>query len=699
MSDALQQIIRQAEVQKLQMQMNVMLQKNLKLLKERMPLVYKTVADYQPENLILRLDHNDKINLLDQKNRHFLYNDDPQTFAQKQVALFQKSSKVRRFRISSNKEYNDDHIHIPHLNRLIGEYEEKPRDREHGTPEFMPSLIVSGVGLGHHLPELIDKFEIRNIMVYEKCVDSFYGSLQVIDWTPILDHFRQKGKSITLCIGNDPQIALAQIESTINKVGLHSQIYTFVYRHTMRKDEIDFIEFYQKELRTFIGGMGYYDDEQIGLAHGYHNVKSKSAVFVSHKTHSRKIRLLLIGNGPSLDEHKDYIEANKDNVIIMSCGTGLSSLLRMGIKPDFHVEMERCILVNDVIRHFSEADDRNDITLLCLHTVAPETMKAFPDCCYSVKANDAGGPFVHDYFSPQKANELIFCNPTVANCGLSFAVSMGFEDIHLIGVDLGTKDKERHHSKHSVYTEMEAFAKKEKIDYTIYDEDRVKPVEGNFGGEVMAMPTLHMARVSMERYLRILAPMFPNLRVSNTNDGAKIDGTVSVRLEDLDDCGVHNKRAEIKSVKKSHFYYHTNRKFDKSSNEKLLKKFYASKDKIKLTEGLSNNAELYDELLRAYKEISITKDQITHYLLRGSVNTFFGAIAEHTLYCSNEDDFRENANIGVRHFNAFIDKVYEKMHADPFKLDETSSNYVRTIQERAKAAKENEESVAEQGRD
>ncbi len=696
MSDALQQLIRQAEVQKLQMQMNVMLQKNLSLFKERMPQVYKMVADHKPDNLILRLDHNNKINLLIQEHKHFLYNDDPQAFSHKQVALFQKKSQVRRFRITKNKEYNDDHIHIPHLNGLIDEYEDNAREREHGTPNFIPSLIVSGVGLGHHLPELIKNFDIRNIMVYEKCVDSFYGSLQVLDWTKILDHFRQKGKSITLCIGSDPQAALAQIEAGINKVGLHSQIYTFVFRHTMRKAELDFIEFYQKELRTFIGGMGYYDDEQIGLAHGYHNVKSKSAVFVSHKTHSRKIRLLLIGNGPSLDEHKDYIEANKDNVIIMSCGTGLSSLLRMGIKPDFHVEMERCILVNDVIRHFSEADDRNDITLLCLHTVAPETMKAFPDCCYSIKANDAGGPLVYDYFLPQKTNELIFCNPTVTNCGLSFAVSMGFEDIHLIGVDLGAKDKEKHHSKHSFYVEMEAFAKKEKIDYTIYDEDRVQAVEGNFGGEVMAMPILNMARVSMERYLRILTPAFPNLRVSNTNDGAKIDGTVSVRLEDLDDCGVHNKQAEIKSIKKSHLHYYTNRKFEKSSNSTLLKKFYAAKDNIKLTEGLSNNAELYDELLRAYREISSTKDLITHHLLRGSVNTFFGSIAEHTFYCSNEDDFRENANIGVRHFNAFIDKVYEKMHADPFKLDETSSKYVKTIQERAKAAKENEESVTGQ---
>lgn len=679
MSDAIQQLIRQAEVQKLQMEMNVLLQKNLALFKERMPQVYKMVENHKPENFILRLDHHDKLNLLDQKQQRFLYNEDPMSFSKKQVAQFQEKSQVRRFRITKNKEYNDSHLHIKHLNLLLDEYESSEPKRIHGTPNFISSLIVSGVGLGHHLGELIECFDIQNIIIHEKCIDAFHGSLHVMDWTTILDHFRQANRSVTVCVGVEPEVALAQIESIINKVGLHSQMFTFVYRHTMRSSEQDFIEYYQKELRAFVGGIGYYDDEQIGLAHAYHNLKSESAVFMSGKTHSRKPRLLLIGNGPSLDEHRAYIEKNRDNVVIMSCGTALSSLLKMGISPDFHVEMERCIMVNDVIKYSSEKKERDDITLLCLHTVAPETIRAFPECCYAIKSNDAGGPLVHDYYLPKKVNELVFCNPTVANCGLSFAVSMGFEDIHLVGIDFGVKDGGKHHSKHSVYSDMEKQAQKDKIAYNFFDEDKAIICEGNFGGEVMSSNVLNMARVSMERFLNIVKPMFPNLRCTNTNNGAKINHTVTLKIEDLPPVKKCNTAKEVANVKKDHFLYEQNDKFLNKTNEELLKYFYSIKEQLKISTDISTEKDLYAELRRAYKVVGRDKDAISNALLRGSLNTFFGSIVENSMYCVSNDDFKKRTNIGATHFNEFIEQIYIKMNNDPFKLDETDSPFVQKM--------------------
>ncbi|MFL0799161.1 MAG: DUF115 domain-containing protein [Agarilytica sp.] len=682
MSEALQQLIQQAELQKIQMQMNLLYAKNLELFKERMPMVHKLMSQHEAGNVALRIDPNNQVNLLHQAERHYLYNDIPSDFCRKQVDLFRKSSKVRRLRVTRNKAYNPEHIHIPSLNALVDEYEENQAERITETPDFITSLIVTGVGLGYHIETLVKEFDIQNIVIYEKCIDTFHGSMHVLDWTPILDYFRQSNHSISICVGTEPRLALAQMESSLQKIGLHSQMFTYVYRHTMRKVEIDFIDVYQKELRAYVGGLGYFDDEQIGLAHAYHNLKSDSAVFINRKSHQRKPRLLLIGNGPSLDEHQSYIERNRDNAIIMSCGTGLSSLLRMGIKPDFHVEMERCIMVNDVIRHFSKNDERNDITLLCLHTVAPETIKGFPDACYAIKANDAGGSLVHDYYHPQKVNELVYCNPTVANCGLSFAVSMGFENIHLIGVDFGVKEAEKHHSKHSVYNEMEAFAKKEKIDYTIYDENRAMPCKGNFGGEVMAMPTLNMARISVERYLKLIKPMFPNLRCINTNNGAYIEGTESIHLSELDDCKEVDIEKEVKDIKESHFHYQKNDIFENKNEQDLLKYFYSIQDKVKISTNISNNSELYHELRRAYRIIGKDNDLISHFLLRGSFNTFFGCIVENSMYCTSEEALKNQIEIGARHFNQFIDDIYEKMAKSPFKLDETYSGYVKAMKEK-----------------
>lgn len=682
MSEALQQLIRQAEMQKIQMQMHLLYAKNLELFKERMPKLHQLMSQHTAENIFLQIDPNNQINLVNKQEQCYLYNEIPSEFCQKQVDHFKKTGQVRRLRVTRNKEYNAEHIHIPSLNALIDEYEENRAKRLVETPDYLTSLIVTGVGLGYHIKQLTENFEIQNIVIYERCLDTFHSSMHVLDWEPILDYFLEERRSISICVGVEPHLALAQFESNIQTMGLHAQMFTYVYRHTARKFEGDFIDVYQKELRAYIGGLGYFDDEQIGLAHAYHNLKSESAVFVDNKHHQRKPRLLLVGNGPSLDEHQEYIEKNRDNVVVMSCGTGLSSLLRMGIKPDFHVEMERCIMVNDVIRHFSKSDDRNDITLLCLHTVAPETIKAFPKSCYGIKANDAGSALVKDYYSPKRINELIYCNPTVANCGLSFAVAMGFENIHLIGVDFGVKEAEKHHSKHSVYNEMEAFAKKEKIDYTIYDENRAVSCKGNFGGEVSSMPTLNMARISMERYLRIVKPMFPNLRIFNTNNGAYIEGTEPVHLKDMEDCANTDVPSEVQDVKESHFHYQKNSNFENKSNQKLLKHFYSIKEKVKLSTSIKTDKDLYFELRRVYKIISPKEDPTSHFLLRGSFNTFFGCIVEHSLYCATDQHFKRQLEIGIRHFNNFVDGIYEKMEKDPFKLDETYSGYVKAMKEK-----------------
>ncbi len=87
--------------------------------------------------------------------------------------------------------------------------------------------------------------------------------------------------------------------------------------------------------------LGFFDDEQIGFAHTFHNINAGYAFF-SHGAATESLPpVLLVGNGPSLDSHVNFIRQHQADSIIISCGTALSSLAKVGIKPDFHVEMER----------------------------------------------------------------------------------------------------------------------------------------------------------------------------------------------------------------------------------------------------------------------------------------------------------------------------------------------------------------------
>jgi len=680
MSDALQQLIEQAENQKVQVKIALQFKKNLALFEKHVPDLYNLMVNHVPSKVILRLDPNRELNLVDIQHRHYIYNEPPKGFCQKQMAEFSQKQSVQRFRLRGGTEYNPRHIHLKHLNALIRGYQKMAKPAIKPNAEFMPNLIVSGVGLGYHLPELIRHYDIRNCFIHEACIDSFHASMHTIDWQEIFDYFHQQGRSITFCIGKEPSRALTDIEFSIQTTGLHAQIYSFIYTHSQRAQETAFVERYLTDIQAYIGGLGYYDDEQIGLAHGFHNLQASTPVFVSNTTQHRQSRLLLIGNGPSLDDHQQYIERNKDNAIIMSCGSALGSLLKMGIKPDFHVEMERTDQITDFLMLSTDKNIRKDITLLCLHTVSPRVIAAFGEACYAIKPNDAGAQLIHDYFNPQKINELGFCNPTVTNCGLAFAVSMGFSDIHLIGVDLGIPTKGEHHSKNSFHYQME----KQHEDGTpfiyAYSDKNSLYHCGNFGGSIKTHTTLNNSRLAIERLLRMVKLAFPNVCCVNSNNGAKIEFTKTVRLADIEDCKDFGKEREISHIKYAHFYENKNHSFGSRSPHFLLKGFFGLKDKLKIHADISNDVCLVNELQRIYSEIEKNKDPTTHFLMRGSINCFFGLIIENCLYCADLQQFRERVAHGATEYNAFIDAVYARMEDNPFRVDDTQDPILRKMQ-------------------
>jgi len=669
MSEALAQLIRQAEVQQIEAQMALRYQQNIALFKTRFPEAYKKLQNWKPEKWLLKLDPNDQINLIDTQEKKWLYNDIPSDYASKLVEAFKSNTQLRKFRVVQSKEQNPKHFHIGMLNALLDDYEDKHIARTASTPSYLSNLIVSGIGLGHHLIELISNFDIQNILIYEQSLDAVHASLHVIDWQTVVDAFSKDHKTISLCVGTDAQGGLAQIEHTIHNLGLHSQIFNFVFRHADRECENEFIETYMRQIRAFIGGLGYFDDERIGFAHAYHNLKAEHALYVSRDRRVKKMRAVVIGNGPSLDMHEDYLKAKRDDVLLVSCGTALGSLVKMGIKPDFHVEMERPTFLSDAIRLGCTQEQRSGITLLCLHTVSPESIALFDDACLAIKPNDGGTELVKDYLGNEKPSLLPFCNPTVTNCALSFLCAMGFEDIHLVGVDLGAPNNEEHHSEKSVYAHWNKFETKEEAETRKMEIVR----EGNFGGEVVAMPVLDMSRVGMERLLDIMTQHFPNLRCYNTNNGAKIKHTVSVKLDDLPAPNSVDKENEMTALRTHHFYEPKVNKLDKSTAHQKLDYFYKIKDKIKLSENVGNEAELMQEMSRAFISVNAKYDQTAHYLLRGTMSCFFGAIAQHSLYCEPQSDFQKQAGIGIRQYNRCIDNIYKFMAEHALDIDDTRS--------------------------
>lgn len=682
MGEKLNKLIQQAEQQKLQLEASAKYRNNFKLFSKRFPEIANKFQSFKPSTLILAADANGSINLAHKQTQQFFYGQSPLDFAKQQVDQFTKRTKVRRFRVTENEPYNDRHLHIPYLNAMLCNYKQYNPEHIEYTPKFVSHLIVTGVGLGYHLTELVERLDIQNIFIYEQNLDVFHGSLHCIDWQNILEQFDAQGKSLTLCIGESPRRALTNFELSIKNNGLHCHSFTFLFRHSQRKEELDFISVYQSEANLFIGGIGFFDDEQIGLAHGYHNLKTDHAVFAGGNSQELKGRVLIVGNGPSLDYHADYIKAQQSDCIVISCGSALGSLARMGIKPDFHVEMERTYKIADFISQGTTAEQRAGITLLCLHTVSPHTIELFDECCYGAKVSDAGVVLLHYYYKPKKIPELQFCNPTVTNCALSFATAMGFRDIHLIGVDLGVKEQGKHHSRYSYHYEMQKNISNEKEFIYDYHEQDENYSEGNFGGRVKTHKALRMSKVAVERLLDNITNKFPDLKCYNSNNGVKIQHAQAIQLAQIPKPETIEKTSTIQQIKNQQFLRARNSSFEALPPNKLLTHFFAMQDKLKMRNGVKNEREMFFELNRIYSLINPKFDYITHQLLRGSLNSFLAAIAENTMYLKDSKDFKQQFEIGRNHYNSFIDAVYQRMQEDPFSLDDTQDEILSLIKQK-----------------
>ncbi len=688
MTDSIATLLKQAELQKLQLQISHQFQKNIALFEDRFPEIAAKFKSHKSIHVDLKLDADGRLNLFHKQKNMFVYTMCPAEFCDRQVEQFKTSPYINRIRIGKSKAYNDRHIHIRYLNDLVGQYEQERNGHVFSTEGIMTNLVLTGVGLGYQIPKLIKDLEIYNLFVYENNLDIFYACLHTIDWAPILEYFSQSGHSITFCLGVKPDRALNQIEKAVDHIGLHNHIYTFIYKHTNIPEEEEFLQYYVKQIYAAMSGLGYYDDEQIGLAHTISNIKSKLPIFVSAKNpHIQLPPAVIVGNGPSLDMHEDFLRKNQDNAVFFSCGTSFGSLLKFGLKSDFHTEMERTISMKDLLDFSSTEEDRKGITLLCLNPVSPAVIESFDDACLALKPNDVGEDLIAEYYHPQKMLKLPFSNPTVSNCALSFAISMGFSEIYLVGVDLALTDLGQHHSSNSPHYDLEEHIEDIKEAIYTYSEGNFD-TRANFGGRVKTHSTLNRARLSLERLIHYTKLAYPGFRCYNSNNGAYIEGTTAINVDNIRTFQAVDKGEAIAKIKDNNFYFSANKTYLKKDSKKILKHFFSIKDALKMNSSIRSERDFYNEAQRIYAIIDKNNDTIAHMLLRGSINSFLGTITENVMYSKDNASFVSQVNKGIKSYNSFIDHVYENMKNEPFRLDDTHNATLHRLKhEKEHAAK------------
>lgn len=398
----------------------------------------------------------------------------------------------------------------------------------------IPLLIVFGSRLGWHLPRLLAEYKIRHLIVMETDIDAFRLSVFFQDYVLLSRLALEQGTDLIFIVQSDVEKIARSMTAAMLKTGGLPQFFIHGASLFYALDDEEMVA----SIRTTIMetmwelffGMGYFDDELITIRHTFDNLRQRFPVYAKPNSMSSDAVAFIVGSGPSLDGLVPILRQYGDRAVIFSCGTAISILHKMGIKPDFHIEKERQDVVCDILAKSisNDLEFLKGINFIGLTPVYSGVFHMFERGGMIIKAADTMGAILEKSGIP---NEIVLSGqPTVTNTAIDFALSAGFKSIFLFGVDMGSKDKEKHHSQHTIYVNL------------LPEEDHLKKilahqpandvvVPGNFGGEVHANKILAFAR----RMMGFAVGRHPDAKVYNLNDGAIIENTRPLHPEDFAD--------------------------------------------------------------------------------------------------------------------------------------------------------------------
>lgn len=615
--------------------------KNLALFKKVLPPLYELYKSYSVSELTLAFDSDKHINLKN-INGNFVYPEKPQSFADKQYQQFVDRCQPTIIKYGdSSATVLDDYLHHHMTTDLLGLYGDGARYISKGLNEkSVQTIIVLGIGAGFHIEKLALENDIKNLILYDLHLDSIYLSMHMIDWAPIIKKYSQSGYNIEFCAGKTEDDSFIQLTKLFKRIGNFNISKFYVYDH-YNSDKLDsLVKRIKGNAHDIVFGMGFYDDERVGLAHTIAAANEDypvSRISLMQRKVYCDVPVIIVGNGPSLDENEQFLRENADKAIIISCGTSLGTLEKKGIKPDIHVEQERPYNQYVWLENSTTKEFRKGIQFFALNTVHPAVYTLFDkgksNIC--VKPNDLGAVYLFNSLDKIAGNGFSLaemCNPTVTNFGLSLCTLLGLRKVILMGVDLGISDPENHHSKDSAYYGNTS------LDFAEYIRKQgMFQTEGSLGGKVWTTHVYSMSKVTIER---LIAKQ--KMTVVNLGQGVKIEGAIAASKGELTlDGPVVDKSSIVTDLRSSVFSRKNITPFPKEYlQQKISKDVHVINDKIieLLEPGLVSEEEV-NRVLRnihyAFRESA--QDSFVFGLLEGSVNYFCSILASLIALSSRDD--------------------------------------------------------------
>jgi len=385
-----------------------------------------------------------------------------------------------------------------------------------GSPSF---LVVLGVGLGRHLEELARRTEARWLIVVEPTIEFFAHSFQSVDWRALVATFEHRGGSVHVVTELDPAAMVAAIIRFMAANGIAFADGSWVFTHYPLWAFTEARKRLHEAVELAFVNRGFFEDELRMMENAVRNFAERRFALLEARPRLRRLeKAVIVGAGPSLDDGLDTLHRIRDRVVLFSCGTALRPLLRRGIVPDFHCELENVPEVFGILSETGSFGDLGQISLVASATVDPRVPPLFRDTILYFRDTVSSTAILG-----RKYRHIPGTAPTCVNMGLAMAAFMGFTEFALFGTDCGVRPGANRHAEGTIYRDIGVWQEKDRKSRPAIE------VEGNFGGMVLTDWVYDVSRLMMAG-----AIAHYRFNVVNCSDGALIPGAMPCLPQSLE---------------------------------------------------------------------------------------------------------------------------------------------------------------------
>ncbi|MDO2947311.1 motility associated factor glycosyltransferase family protein [Aeromonas simiae] len=645
----------------------VRFQENMAAIATFFPRLHAEFEGYKPKRPFrFFCNENGEPNLLWLDDNQALYGHSPYELARAQVESVLASSTLGVMNLRPGDNYFDQ-IHPEYLNKIIDLFNARRSSLRlaQQLPVSIPMMLMFGIGLGYQLGYLYERHKIKNLFVVEPDPDLFYASLFTFDWAPLLRYLDENRLGMHIFVGSDENNIAEDLGIAVNKRGAFWATSICSFWHYPSEKISTLIRKVEKEFHNIKLGWGFFDDNVIAIAHSYANINGRVPFLRRDSKVSgmaAQFPVFIVGNGPSLDKAIPFIKEHQQQAIIIACGSSISALHKVGIKPDILVAVERTKSSADFLGTLNAPDFLRDILFLGVDVLHPDCFGYFEQYAVGFKSMEPVHILLSRLGLVDDVAFLPCVNPFVGNTGLSYAATLGFKQLYLFGIDNGYLSKDHHHSRLSSYFDEHGNAI-DKLKEAMTSSSNIR-LPGNFGGEVISNGLFSLSVKQMEVMLR----MAPDVRCHNTADGAKIEGSIAQRIEEIQLQENLLEKERLLADIRSTFFAPLEISAEELEEhlgievfDKLVDLMRDEWDKVSLTHD-----EIIELMQKQYNYLlymMTTREGHIHRVLVGSLNYFFYIMLS-VVHSIELDEGAENEHAFVREmidlYREFLEKTKDK---------------------------------------